>query len=371
MFDAERRLWQSLNSAGIAITTFSLMDDFSAQDAGAWSPIVPECFPPNWPEALGRSPQLRTRLLAEPADLLYRAGLWKWTSHNSREWCRQHKKAEIIAPHGMLDPWAVKNSGLKKRLALMLYERQHLKNATCIRALCESEADSIRAFGLKNPICIIPNGIDVPEIRKPEIDIRNQKSRKRTLLYLGRIHPKKGLVNLLRAWKQSLDSQPAISDWLLAIAGWDQGGHEAELKTLCSELKVESSVQFLGPNFGEDKASLYRNCDAFILPSVSEGLPMVILEAWAYGKPVLMTPECNLPEGFVANAAIRIETNIESIARGLDDLFRSPASVLRTLGDNGRLVAARFIWSKIADDMKQVYDWVLGGGMRPNCVKIN
>ena len=97
---------------------------------------------------------------------------------------------------------------------------------------------------------------------------------------------------------------------------------------------------------------------------------MVILEAWAYGKPVLMTTECNLPQGFTANAAIRIEPNIQSIVQGLEDLFRHPSSALRTLGDNGRaLVADKFTWPKIANDLKAVYDWVLGGGAKPSCVQ--
>jgi poly(glycerol-phosphate) alpha-glucosyltransferase len=206
------------------------------------------------------------------------------------------------------------------------------------------------------------------------------------LLYLGRIHPKKGLVNLLRAWKQTLNAQPSIlNSWVLALAGWDQGGHEDELKRLAAELGVAwqdarelpaateqkegSSVLFLGPQFNEAKAACYRSCDAFILPSYSEGLPMAVLEAWAYGRPVLMTPECNLPEGFAAGAAIRIETSVPGIAQGLEQLARSPSADLRVLGDNGRrLVAIRFSWPKIALEMKAVYQWALGGGPKPDCI---
>jgi glycosyltransferase involved in cell wall biosynthesis len=93
------------------------------------------------------------------------------------------------------------------------------------------------------------------------------------------------------------------------------------------------------------------------------------LEAWAYEKPVLMTPECNLPEGFATNAAIRIETNVEGVAAGLEELFRLSSYDLCSLGSNGRaLVAERFTWPKIAVDMKSVYEWVLGGGAKPQCV---
>ena len=421
LFDAERRLWQSLQETGVKVSAFSLADEFSARDANHWLPIVPECFPVVWPSALGRSGQLRARLLAEPADLLYRSGLWKWPSRYALEWSRQHDKPEIVATHGMLDPWAVKNSAWKKRLALLLYEREHLGRAACIRALCEAEARAIRAFGLKNPIAIIPNGIDLPAIpnaENPKVESKNEfqlslaremappissgsvsafAGGRKTLLYLGRIHPKKGLVNLIRAWDSNRKSQiggPSSvvsgpsSEWTLAIAGWDQGGHEAELKRLCDELGIawqdvrgqksdfsvsafqRFSVLFLGPQFGEDKATCYRNCDAFILPSFSEGLPMVILEAWAYGKPVLMTPECNLPEGFAANAAFRIETNVESIAQGLRELFETPSAERQALGDNGRrLVAEKFAWPKIAAEMRSVYEWVLGSGPKPGCVQ--
>jgi len=126
----------------------------------------------------------------------------------------------------------------------------------------------------------------------------------------------------------------------------------------------------LGPCFGPEKDALLRRADAFILPSLSEGLPMAVLEAWAYAKPVLMTPECNLPEGFAAGAAIRIDPNAGAIARGLRDLFSAPGSALRAMGWAGRaLVEERFTWPKIAQDMKAVYGWVLGQGPRPGCVE--
>ena len=428
LFDAERRLWQCLKATGIGVSAFSLADEFSARDADAWLPILPERFPAGWPGALGRSASLRSRLLAQPADLLYRAGLWSWPSRNAQEWRRRHDKPEIIAPHGMLDPWAVKNSAWKKKLALWIYEDEHLRNAACLRALCESEARAMRAFGLKNPIAIIPNGVDMLEIRDQRSEMGNPpwaahvEPGKKVLLYLGRIHPKKGLSNLLRAWKATRNSQPSTNNWLLAIAGWDQGGHENELKQLASGLGIQwsdarehrtfniehptsrdqttpsasprrfereerqgevsnpktinhkqlASVFFLGPQFGDSKAVCYANCDAFILPSFSEGLPMVILEAWACGKPVLMTPECNLPEGFSARAGIRITTDIEGIARGLTELFGQSAQELNELGRNGRrLTEEKFNWDRIARQLRAVCEWLVCGAAQPDCVDVD
>ena len=133
--------------------------------------------------------------------------------------------------------------------------------------------------------------------------------------------------------------------------------------------ETPASVIFTGPAFGETKDLLLRRADAFILPSFSEGLPMSVLEAWSYRLPVLMTDHCNLPEGFLTDAALRIGTDVASIAEGMRLLFRSPTSDLRSLGANGRqLVSERFTWPQIAAQMKEVYEWVLGGGVVPDCV---
>ncbi|PYK25405.1 MAG: glycosyl transferase family 1, partial [Verrucomicrobia bacterium] len=130
------------------------------------------------------------------------------------------------------------------------------------------------------------------------------------------------------------------------------------------------SVVFLGSRFGAEKSECYRTCDAFILPSLSEGLPMTVLEAWAYAKPVLMTPECNLPEGFLANAALRIGPSAEEIAAGLKQLVEMSTDDRAAMGARGRdLVTRDFSWPRIGEQMRAVYDWVLGGEM-PNTVRL-
>jgi poly(glycerol-phosphate) alpha-glucosyltransferase len=290
----------------------------------------------------------------------------------------------------MLEPWALSNSAWKKKLAGILYENRMLRGAACLQANTEKELSDFRAYGLKNPVCIIPNGIDLPT-EKPQT--RSQRPEKKVLLFLGRLHPKKGLVNALKAWKQPLHSTSNIQhskshEWQFVVAGWDQGGHEAELKRLCREIGVSeasvsvdhflagppssgspASVVFVGPAFGEQKDQLLRSASAFILPSFSEGLPMSVLEAWSYRLPVLMTDYCNLPEGFAAGAAIRIGTDVDSIAEGLRTIFESPISDLRSLGENGRqLVSDRFTWPQVAAQMKAVYEWILGGGAKPDFV---
>lgn len=265
-----------------------------------------------------------------------------------------------------------KNGRWKKRVASLLYEDTHLRRSACIHALCVPEAKAIRAYGLKNPICIIPNGVDLPAQNDKSVPLPWEESfsSKNILLYLGRIHPKKGLTTLLRSWhlvktKKTVEAE----NWRLVIAGWDQGGHENELKAQCYSLNLNEDVFFAGPMFGVEKSAALRNATAFVLPSLSEGLPLVVLEAWSHSLPVMMTPACNLPEGFETSAAIRVEPEIESLAQGLQKLFEMTIEERTVTGANGnRLVRQRFLWPAIADQMRAVYDWLLHNAPRPECI---
>jgi poly(glycerol-phosphate) alpha-glucosyltransferase len=278
----------------------------------------------------------------------------------------------------MLESWALRNATWKKRIAALLYENRHLHDASCLRALCEAEAQSIRAYGMRNPICVIPNGIDLPELVESSTAetestvFQTFAQGRKILLYLGRLHPKKNLANLLRAWKQTLNSHYSTSEhWILVIAGWGQAGYQRELKELGSDCRLTASVRFLGPLFGSDKDAAYRACDAFILPSLSEGLPMTVLEAWAHAKPVLMTPECNLPEGFATGAALQIGTTPQQIAAGLKQLTDMSDDDRRAMGDRGRaLVSRKFSWPQIGEQMRSVYEWMLGGGPPPGTIAV-
>ncbi len=395
LFESVRRLAQSMEREAAYVEVFTLEDADTGADRSCWEPVPISAFRVRGAWQFGFAPRLTTALVKSEASLLMSHGIWMYPSTVAHGWHKKTGRPYIVHPHGMLDRWAVRNSAWKKRLAWAFYERAHLREAACIRALCQSEADSIRAYGLKNPICVVPNGIDLPnEDHGPRttdhgLSTGLKADGRKVLLYLGRIHPKKGLLNLIEAWGRiSREQRAKTEEWVLAIAGWDQGGHEAELKNLATQLKISwtdvreerfensqlstfnSQLVFPGPQFGDDKAAWHRDCDAFILPSFSEGLPMAVLEAWAYAKPVLMTPQCNLPEGFAADAAIRIEPRAESIARGLQELFSAPSAVLQALGIKGRaLVAERFAWPKIATEMKSVCEWVLGGRPKPACVR--
>ena len=399
LHESVRRLVQCLTEQEVGVRVLAVEDEFTQKDLAVWQPVKVEVFPRVWPASFGYSPHFLPALNQLQPDLTHTHGIWQYPSIATAVYCHRNRVPYMISPHGMLDPWAVRHHRWKKILAYAIYETNHVRGARCIRALCESEARSIRQMGLKNPVAIIPNGIDLPEIRSQKSEVKNPpwmgfvEPGRKVLLFLSRIHPKKGLVNLLKAWVRAGKAEGEkrkAENWVLAIAGWDQDGHEAELKELATELGISwadvreqksavsdqtsglrppVSVVFLGPQFNEAKAACYANCDAFILPSFSEGLPMVVLEAWAYAKPVVMTPECNLPEGFAAAAAWKIETNVDNIMGALAGLFRLSNVELKQTGERGAaLVRERFTWNSIAGQLKATYEWMLGGGARPGWI---
>jgi poly(glycerol-phosphate) alpha-glucosyltransferase len=367
IFEAERKLQQSLLAqTSIGIDVLGLHDAHTDADRAAWAPLAPIALPVTGPAAFGYSSRFDDALARTQADLVYSVGLWKYPSLAVLRWARRTGRPYLVAPHGMLDPWALRNSGAKKKIAAWVFQNAQLRRANCLRALCAGEAESMRAYGLTNPICVIPNGIDLPDELATSPRPAFFPDDKKVLLYLGRLHPKKGLVPLIEAWSKA---RGLGGDWLLAIAGWDQSEHEAELKARAATLGVGDSIRFLGPQFGEAKAACYRACDAFVLPSFSEGLPMVVLEAWAHRKPVLMTPACNLPEGFAHRAALRIDPDSKGIATGLHQLFAFSSTELERMGESGRaLVQTRFAWPRLADEMASVYRWILDGGTKPACI---
>jgi glycosyltransferase involved in cell wall biosynthesis len=379
LFQSVQGLAKAVMSASASVRVFGISDSKSAVDLLTWQPLSVRTFPPQF-RAWSYSAQLVPALLGSDLDILSTHGLWKYGSVASGRWHRWTRGPYVVHPHGMLESWALRNAKWKKRIAALLYEDQHLRGAACLHALCEAEAQTIRAYGLRNAICTIPNGIDLPQLdesSKLRVEVSTLQTvtqGRRMLLYLGRLHPKKNLVSLLRAWASAQKSgvrSPDPGEWLLAIAGWSQGEHEDELKKLTTSHQLLTTVRFLGPQFGRDKDACYRACDAFILPSLSEGLPMTVLEAWAYAKPVLMTPECNLPEGFAVGAALQIGTNPSEIATGLKQLFEMSDDNRATMGARGRtLVAETFSWPRIGEQMNSVYQWVLGGGPVPEIIRL-
>jgi poly(glycerol-phosphate) alpha-glucosyltransferase len=387
----------------IEVEALGLVNENWAEDARLWPPVKAECFPSAGPKQFGFSSALRDAVLGGRQDIVHLQALWLYTSIVADAWRRKVRRPLVVTPNGMLEPWALRNSRWRKRLAGLIYERRMLRGAAVLHANTAKELQDFRRFGLTNPVAVIPNGVTMPE-RTARLD-----ESPRRFVFLGRLHPKKGVRELINAWSQLAAAERG--NWRLTIAGWDDGGHEAELRKQAAELDlisdgvagVESAspqlgrdaagggadadpshpltgsrpsrefgggIEFVGPQFGADKEELLASASAFVLPSFSEGLPMAVLEAWSYGLPVVMTEHCNLPEGFAAGAAIRVAPDAASIVTGLRQLLAMETTELRTMGARGRtLVEREFTWTKIAEQMADVYRWALGGGPPPACVE--
>jgi len=363
------------NKHDIRVDVISVEDEFSAEDRTPWEGLSVHLLASKY-AAFRYAPELSRQLSSLTPDLVHTHGIWTYLSVAATRWSRSNGRITprpyVVSTHGMLDPWALHNSRWKKIIAGFAFERRHLENAACIHAINRAEAAAIRAFGLKNPICIIPNGVEVPASNAANRTLpwtAHLISDHKVLLYLGRLHPKKGLSILLRGWKKATEREKG---WILVIAGWDQGGHRRELEQLTRELKIADSVQFTGPLFGKARDTAYQNADAFVLPSLSEGQPLVVLEAWSHARPVLMTQECNLPEGFENGAAIGMSATVEGVAGALGKLFASEKSALEEMGCRGRdLVIGNFSWSQIALQMFAVYKWLLGHSAPPDFVQFD
>ena len=343
---------------------FSASDAYTKTDEPLWGDVPTRTFPTYGPRLFGYAPGLAAALETWNADILHVHGIWTYPSVVAPRWSRG-TRPYLVSPHGLLKPWALHNSRWKKRIAALLYEDAHLRNAACLHALNSAEAEALREYGLKNPICILPNGT-----RMRNDDALQVSRQGRSILYLGRFHPSKGLRSLIEAWSAVREAAVALG-WRLTLAGWDQNHHRTELERLADQLQVRSSVDFLGPQFGADKDRCFAGASAFILPSKSEGQPVSILEAWSWKQPVLMTRECNLPEGDTAGAAIMMAPEVNSIAAALRQLFSLTDSEREAMGGNGRgLVETRYQWQRISKAMTDVYDWILGNGPGPDCILV-
>lgn len=370
---ASAQLAKAICALGVRLRVHTSLEPLPEDDATIWGKVALEFGQVRGPMSYGLQPGLSRRLKGDRYDLVHLHGLWTYMSLSAMHAANANNLPLVVSPHGMLDGWARANSAAKKRLVGALYERRMILGAQCLHALCAQEADAIREYGYSGPIAIIPNGVELPSEGHsknvaPWRDIVPKDAR--ILLFLGRIHPKKGLSSLINGFNVA-KTDPSASPWHLVIAGWDQRGHQAELELLAATKGLSNRVHFVGPQFGKNKTSTLRAADAFALPSQSEGLPMTILEAWAEELVVLMTPACNLEEGFLADAAIRIDTGADSVARGLIQLFSMSRSQREQMSANAfNLVKKDFDWAVSASKMVSVYQWLLGDGPRPDCVRV-
>ena len=308
---------------------------------------------------------LRAVHVSSPISVIHQHGIWLRSSHAVTSFAHVNQLPLVVAPRGMLEPWAINNSKWKKKLAWAFYQKCDLQRATAFHATALSEAESIRQLGFKQPIAVIPNGVQLPEAIECEgSQVGKLEGAKKTALFLSRINPKKGLPMLLDAWKQV-----APENWRLVIAGNDDSNHLPAVERKIHELGLSDVVELAGPLFDEAKEAAYRNADLFVLPSYSENFGIVVTEALGYRVPVLTTTGCPWQELETERCGWWVEPTPEGIHEGLKQAFATSDAEFRQMGQRGRLlVEQKYQWPGIAERMLEFYDWLLNGGDQPKFV---
>ncbi|WP_421693790.1 glycosyltransferase [Aestuariivirga sp.] len=311
------------------------------------------------PRKFGFSTDLPRILISLDVDVLHLHGLWTYCSLAASQWARATRRPLVVSPHGMMDSWALGRSRVRKRVAMQLFQYRTLRDSATLHALCESEKVSLLSMLPNATVCCIPNAVSMHSMghvvaTSASVDVRPK------LLFLGRINPKKGLSNLLYAWHLALqDANFRSANWQLIIAGWDDSDYLPQLEKIVTDLKLANCVSFPGAMFGEAKHQAISSCDAMVLPSFSEGLPMSVLEGWSLSRPALITKACNLPEGFATGAAIELSTDYvqlsDQLVRGLSDRYN-----LIELGKRGRqLVEDNFSLDSVTEKWMSTYSHLI------------
>lgn len=330
------------------------------------------------------------RCLPFRPDLVHIHALWNPFLHRAAVWARKAKIPIVYSPHGMLTPWALGQKRLKKWTALALYQYWDLRNAALIHVTAESESRDVRRLGLTNPLVVLPLGVGVtPE--PPTLRHNNP----RIALFVSRVHPKKGLFNLVDAWALLKRRPATIGDWRFVIAGPDEEGCAAAVMARANAAGVGGDFELVGPIFGRQKEDLYAHADLFVLPTFSENFGVVVIEALAHGCPVITTkgaPWAELEN--CGNAGMRqchnegdgnkaitqsgnpafqpgragwwIDIGVEPLADALREAMALTDEERWAMGRNGRiLVETKYTWPAITTQMKSAYERVLEHGSRP------
>lgn len=331
-------LARAQHALGADVTVIGGADGFFETDRAVWGD-VPLC-PFELRHRYGLSREVFAHLRALKPDILHIHGVWSAGSIYGAT----ARVPVVVSPHGMLEPWIINRRPIVKAVHAALFERRMLGRAH-VHALNIAEADSIRAFAPNTAerMFVLPNGINaVTEISSTQP--------KTGVLYVGRLHEKKQVLRLVQAWKHLTDAPE------LSVAGWGDEQYATQVEAACAE---GPRVHFLGPLYDTDKSAAFAAARFFILPSLSEGMPMAVLESLQQGCIPILTDACNLPELFTAGIAERIAQNLGNLGSVLERVGRLSEAELDARSKAAQGFSARYHWPEIASSMLARYAEIL------------
>lgn len=288
---------------------------------------------------------------AEKVTVIHNHGLWSRSSHVAARLACMANIPLITTAHGMLRPWALAHKRWKKILGWHLYQARDLNAAKVLHATCEAERIEIEKLRLSPPSVTIPIGLDLPPAPS---GTQPRCQTPRIALFIGRIHPVKGLEMLIEA---VATLRPA--NWHFILAGPDEDRHSEKLRSLIDKHSLESLFSFPGPVNETEKANLLQRASLFILPSFTENFGIVVGEALSYEVPVLTTTGTPWHELIKARCGWVVQPNIEAITAGLQAALSTPNEELTAMGGNGRkLIESRYRWDNVTQQFINLYEKV-------------
>jgi glycosyltransferase involved in cell wall biosynthesis len=362
------RLSQSLAALGDDVLLMSVKDGLLADSIGFKHNVYPKA---RFPKPFWRSPGLYRALKREAAncDVIHSHSMWVMPNVYPGWVSRQKGIPLVLAPRGTMSAWALSNSAKKKQLFWALFQKRIVEQSACLHATAEQEYLDIRSAGFKQPVCIIPNGIDVPEISKlGPIGEGQNVGPGREVLFLGRIHPVKGVDVLLSAWSKVAALRP---EWRLRIVGPGEGDYVRRLKNrVTAEAITRCTIE--GPLFGQEKHFAYQNSQIYILPSLSENFGMTVAESLANATPVITTTNAPWAELNAKRCGWSIELSEQHLIDTLLEATSLSSVELNEMGMRGReYMKEKYSWESVALQMDQVYRWLLGNAKIPDCVRLD
>lgn len=302
-------------------------------------------------------------------DVIHIHGLWSGLLHKASRFARKNQIPVIWSTHGMTAPWSMHHKWWKKLPAWWLYQRRDLRRAAAVHCTTAQEVEWNRKLGI-GKCMVAPLGTEqlaassqrlagsreqgASFAKATEVETGNREQGRR-LLFVGRVHPVKGLENLIRGW-----SLCRLLNWQLRIVGPDQVGYQADLEALVAELGITGSVEFVGPKFDAELSSEYANCDCLVLPSFTENFGGVIVDAMAYGKPCIasqFTPWRELSE---CKCGWWVSNEPQALAGTICEMMSLSDSERHARGERGRkLVEEKYTWDAVVKTMEQAYTEVL------------
>lgn len=298
----------------------------------------------------GISASYRVQLLKGVVpDIVHIHGMWSPFLAAFAESAIKNRIPIVVAPHGMLEPWSMSVRRFRKTLALKSYQGRILAHASAIHATSELEAENLRRLNISSaPVFVVPNVVQEPSIRVADED--SPKPSKRVLLFLSRVHEKKGLGILLRAWNEI---RPA--DWSLLIVGSGDAKYLRQLKEYCNSNRV-SDVEFKGHIEGEAREIIFKRASAFVLPTYSENFGNVVAEALIRGLPVITTTGTPWSAITAKRCGWYIEPTLSELKRVLVEATGADPEVLQQMGERGRVYAtANFTLPVVRQALLRMY----------------